>query len=139
MIMQITIADDHGNELASHRFEIAGDYRQATDYIQDRLRYALAAEHQAHVTPPQKTKKARRRSVYRWLLAHVLAPPPTIHPRRKRVRHRESVPEREPFDGPVLPEDLSKRSTPNPASLDFRALLEQSLVVSIAGRDQHSN
>jgi hypothetical protein len=137
--MQITITDDDGNELARHRFEIAGDYREATDYIRDRLRHALAGEHQAHVTPPRKTKKARRRSVYRWLLAHVLAPPPTIRPRRQRVRHGESVPERKQFDGPVLPEELSKRSTPDPAPLDFRALLEQSLVVTIAGSDQHSN
>ena len=100
---------------------------------------AVRAEHAAHAIPATKTKKVRRKSVARWLLAHLLAPPPTIRPRRKRVRHSGPVAEGQQLNDPLIPEELSKRSTPDPASLDFRALLEQSLVGTVASSDQDSN
>ena len=100
---------------------------------------AVLAEHAAHAIPPTKTRKARRRSVARWLLAHLLAPPPTIRPRRKRVRQRGPVADGQQSNGQLILEEISKRSTSDPASLDFRALLEQSLVGTVASSDQNSN
>jgi hypothetical protein len=67
-------------------------------------------------------KAPRKRSFLRWLLAHLLAPPPTIRKRRKRVRPANPPPDLQQIDRPIIPDEVPVQLSPDPPPLNFHAV-----------------
>ena len=65
-----------------------------------------------------KMKKSSQKGLFGWLLAHLLAQPPSRKKRRKRVRPAGPPPDFQQLDRPIIPVRLS----PDPPPLNFHAV-----------------
>ncbi len=67
-------------------------------------------------------KKSSQNSFFGWLLAHLLAQPPSRKKRRKRVRPAGPPPDFQQLDRPIIPDVVSVRLSPDPPPLNFHAV-----------------